>query len=154
LRRLRKIVLQRRNFDRHSLDERTLCADGSDRMVTMRKFLIFAAPLMLLPLGSCDSKPKTQQSASAPVSAASPARDETGPGTEHGTIEVHVPAGVVGGDYWIYVDGHLAGGPPHDSIVTQSPDARLVPIATFEGGHFAATNGWDIWGPKGVVLES
>jgi hypothetical protein len=58
-----------------------------------------------------------------------------------GTIKVWMPAGMVGADYWIYVDGHVVGGPPHEAVPRDT-----VVVKT--------SDGWQAWGPNGVVLAT
>jgi hypothetical protein len=59
-----------------------------------------------------------------------------------GTLQVWVPAGFIGDDYWIYLDGHLVSAPPHN---TPESTAGLI---------IKNRNGWELWGVKGLILRS
>jgi hypothetical protein len=57
------------------------------------------------------------------VCSALPARAGTAKGGSNnsprsavGTLKVWVPAGVIGDDYWLYVDGKIVSAPPHNSL--------------------------------------
>ena len=58
-----------------------------------------------------------------------------------GTIKIWMPAGMVGADYWIYVDGHVVGGPPHEAL---PHDTVMVKMS----------DGWQAWDRDGVVLAT
>ena len=60
-----------------------------------------------------------------------------------GTLQVWVPTGYIGDDYWVYLDGHLVSAPPHNT--PESPTDLLV---------IKNRNGWELWGVKGRVLRS
>ena len=60
-----------------------------------------------------------------------------------GTLQVWVPAGSIGDDYWIYLDGHIVSAPPHN---TPEPTASLTMVKV--------ASGWQLWGVKGLVLKS
>ncbi|MGH9571517.1 MAG: hypothetical protein ACRD4F_17880 [Candidatus Angelobacter sp.] len=60
-----------------------------------------------------------------------------------GRLTVWVPSGVVGDNYWIYVDGHVVSAPPHNPA---DPGA----------GNFTAVKtkkGWEIWNQHGLILR-
>jgi hypothetical protein len=58
-----------------------------------------------------------------------------------GTIKIWMPAGMVGTDYWIYVDGHVVGAPPHDAVPY---DTIVVKVS----------DGWQAWSASGEVLAT
>jgi hypothetical protein len=91
-----------------------------------------------LALFACGPSAKTPaHGAASPQMAAAAAT--TADTVTAGTIKIMVPAGMVGPDYWIYLDGHLAGGPPHEK-----PAYDTVVVKT--------AGGWQLWGADGVVL--
>lgn len=58
-------------------------------------------------------------------------------------LTVWVPSGVVGNNYWIYVNGHIVSAPPHP---TSDPGS----------GNFTAVKtkkGWEVWNQHGLVLR-
>jgi len=82
------------------------------------------------------------------ASSSQPAAREAVP-AQAGSLKVWVPAGMWapartgGADYWIYVDGHIAGAPPHEAMHAYgSMDIVVV----------KANGGWEIWNAHGKVL--
>jgi len=57
-------------------------------------------------------------------------------------LTVWVPSGVVGNDYWVYVNGHIVSAPPHP-----------VPDQDSDVGAMKNNKGWRLFGPNGVVLQ-
>lgn len=60
-----------------------------------------------------------------------------------GRLTVWVPSGVVGNNYWIYVNGHIVSAPPHHP---SNPGS----------GNFTAVKtkkGWEIWNQHGLILR-
>jgi hypothetical protein len=57
-------------------------------------------------------------------------------------LTVWVPSGVVGSDYWIYVNGHIVSAPPHPTS-----DAGSGVVA------MKSKKGWQIFGQNGLVLK-
>ncbi len=97
--------------------------------------------VIALALAACGPAAKTPaHGAAAPSQAAAPQAADT---ASAGTIKVFVPAGMVGADYWIYVDGHLAGGPPHEAMHPYG-SSNIVVVKT--------SGGWQTWNSNGVVL--
>jgi hypothetical protein len=60
-----------------------------------------------------------------------------------GKLQVWVPAGYIGDDYWLYLDGHLVSAPPHNT-----PESRTNLLG------IKNRNGWEFWGVEGLVLRS
>jgi hypothetical protein len=60
-----------------------------------------------------------------------------------GRLTIWVPSGVIGDNYWIYVNGHVVSAPPHN------PSDR-------GSGNFTAVKtkkGWEIWNQNGLILR-
>ena len=58
-----------------------------------------------------------------------------------GVLRVWVPAGSIGSEYWIYVNGRVMSAPPHASLAEQAVDV-------------STSNGWETWTARGLVLRS
>lgn len=57
-----------------------------------------------------------------------------------GTLKLWVPAGVVGDDYWVYVNGHIVSAPPHGT--RKQPDYSLSHVEHGLGDD--NKEGWDL----------
>ena len=57
-------------------------------------------------------------------------------------LTVWVPSGVVGNNYWIYVNGHILSAPPHPP---SDPDSGFVAVK--------GKKGWEILNQHGLVLR-
>jgi hypothetical protein len=55
-----------------------------------------------------------------------------------GTLAVEVPAGIIGTDYWVYVNKHIVSAPPHDDFASLNP----VQIATPHGYNYVGPDGF------------
>ena len=65
------------------------------------------------------------------------------PKSVSGRLTVWVPSGVVGNNYWIYVNGHIVSAPPHNP---SNPGS----------GNFTAVKtkkGWEVWTQRGLILR-
>ena len=60
-----------------------------------------------------------------------------------GTLQVWVPAGLVGDDYWIYLNGHIVSAPPHHT-----------PESTCGLTMVKVRSGWQLWSARGLMLKS
>jgi hypothetical protein len=60
-----------------------------------------------------------------------------------GTLQVWVPAGLMGDNYWIYLNGHLVSAPPHNAP-TSADDLIMVKVGS----------GWELWNHQGLMLKS
>jgi hypothetical protein len=119
----------------------------------MRSFRGCAVALALAMLSACDFGPKSRNGTPVPSQGNARAVSETGPSTENGNLAIQVPVGAVGGDYWIYVDGHIASGPPHGIAARQNPDIVLAARRSQEPtGEIVGSNGWSIATIDGPVL--
>jgi hypothetical protein len=67
-----------------------------------------------------------------------------------GKLKIFVPVGMVGDDFWIYLNGHLVSSPPHGTPAPGSHDFIQVPL--HKGGINGPANGWEIWGTEGRYL--
>jgi len=67
-----------------------------------------------------------------------------------GKLKIFVPVGMVGDDFWIYLNGKLASAPPHGIPETQDRDYVQVPM--HRGGIHGSPDGWEIWGKEGRYL--
>jgi hypothetical protein len=71
-----------------------------------------------------------------------------------GTLKVWVPAGMIGDDYWIYLNERLKSGPPHGSTDPRSHDFMTVSVGPIgSNGHQESKDGWDIWTSEGLILR-
>jgi hypothetical protein len=68
----------------------------------------------------------------------------SGPSPAMGRLRIWAPAGVVGDNYWIYVNGHLASAPPH---------SNSGPFGSIHATPIQTTDGWHIWKEHGPVLK-
>jgi hypothetical protein len=59
-----------------------------------------------------------------------------------GRLTVWVPSGVVGNNYWIYVNGHIVSAPPHNP---SNPGGNFIAVKTKKG--------WEIWNKHGLILK-
>ena len=73
-----------------------------------------------------------------PVDAAVAAGSSTDPG--QGTLTVWVPTALVGGDYWVYIDGRIASAPPHSN--SAGKNGFIWPSQRHDDDNRAI--GWDI----------
>ena len=65
-----------------------------------------------------------------------------------------MPAGIVGADYWVYVNGRLQSAPPHGPTDPRSSAVMTVAVGGVNGdGSGTPNNGWDIWNRDGLVLR-
>lgn len=88
-----------------------------------------------------------------PASADARHADSNGAlGATLGTLKVWVPAGMIGGDYWIYLNGRLRSAPPHGPA-----DPRSRSIVTIDIGSDSRDPkikyGWDLLTRDGLVLR-
>jgi hypothetical protein len=60
-----------------------------------------------------------------------------------GTLQVWVPAGLIGADYWIYLNGQIVSAPPHNALES-AEDLIMMKVA----------GGWELWNHKGLALKS
>lgn len=65
------------------------------------------------------------------------------PSSAVGVLKIFVPAGVIGDNYWIYLNGHIVSAPPHS---TTDPKQGLVTIRTKDG--------WEIYSKRGLELRT
>ncbi len=77
---------------------------------------------------------------------------QTGPRSAAGKLKIWVPAGMIGDDYWIYLNGRLRSAPP------RGPDPRnqnfiTVPLGNVGSGGNQVREGWEIWTAQGSVLR-
>jgi hypothetical protein len=77
------------------------------------------------------------------TASAGPAETEAvrDPEPASGKLKIWVPVGMVGGDYWIYLDGRIVSAPPH---ATTARDLFLVT---------RVDDGWQIWTQAGLALR-
>jgi hypothetical protein len=59
-----------------------------------------------------------------------------------GTLVVEVPAGIIGTDYWVYVNKHIVSAPPHDDFASLNPVQITTP------------HGYDYFGPDGLIVST
>jgi hypothetical protein len=70
-----------------------------------------------------------------------------------GKLKIWVPAGIIGDDYWIYLDGHLTSAPPHGTTNPRSNAFITVQIGNVgSGGKLTTKIGWDLWTRDGLAL--
>ena len=60
-----------------------------------------------------------------------------------GTLQVWVPAGLIGDDYWIYLNGHIVSAPPHH---TPESTGSLIKMKV--------SSGWELWNAEGLMLKT
>jgi len=106
----------------------------------MRFFPACIAALSLA-LAACDSHNQPQKTAassqSAPVESTSTSAS--------GTIAVWVPAGIIGSDYWIYLNRRIVNAPPHSTDNNISPRNFVL---------VAMPNGFEIFDDRGQQLRA
>jgi hypothetical protein len=105
----------------------------------MRFFPACIAALSLA-LVACDSHDQSQKTASS--SQATPV--ESTSTSASGTIAVWVPAGVVGSDYWIYLNRRIVNAPPHSTENLNPGNFVLV----------RTQNGFEIVNADGLQLRA
>ncbi len=70
-----------------------------------------------------------------------------------GTLKIWVPAGMVGANYWIYLNGHIVSAPRG----TADPGSQsFITVATGKigsDGRRETKDGWEIWTAEGLVLK-
>lgn len=70
-----------------------------------------------------------------------------------GHLDIQVPAGAVGGEYWIYVDGQIASVPPHGTADPQIPGIVVAArLRQDPSGTILGSDGWAIATSDGPVL--
>jgi hypothetical protein len=70
-----------------------------------------------------------------------------------GNLKIWVPAGMIGDDYWIYVNGHLTSAPPHGPAIPKSKDFLTIQSGYVgSGGVMTRRDGWDLWTGDGLAL--
>ena len=82
---------------------------------------------------SCEQKAKES---SPPVQPSSPV----------GVLKIFVPVGVIGDNYWIYLNGHIVSAPPHSTIDPKQGQEGLVRARTKDG--------WEFWSGRGLELKT
>jgi hypothetical protein len=105
----------------------------------MRFFPACIAALSLA-LAACDSHNQPQKTASSSQGAPT----ESASASASGTIAVWVPAGIIGSDYWIYLNRRIVNAPPH-STENLNP-ANFVLVRT--------ENGFEIFNAGGRQLRA
>lgn len=71
-----------------------------------------------------------------------------------GKLKIWVPAGIVGDNYWIYLNGHIVSTPPH--AAEELKHAEVITVATGKlnaDGTRESNDGWDVWNADGLVLR-
>src|SRR5207237_9817161 len=69
-----------------------------------------------------------------------------------GNLKVWVPAGMIGDDYWIYLNGSLRSAPPHGPTDPRSR-SFMTTSASSVGSEPETRYGWDIWTKDGRSEE-
>ncbi|HEY5839683.1 MAG TPA: hypothetical protein VIT19_11655 [Pyrinomonadaceae bacterium] len=69
-----------------------------------------------------------------------------------GKLKVWVPAGIIGDNYWVYINGDLTSAPPHGPTNPRSPYFMTVSASTV-GSQPETRYGWDLFTKDGVVLS-
>jgi hypothetical protein len=104
-------------------------------------FLLGAGAVLLLPGGALQWASR----GNAPTPAQALPASAAGARTAHpitGTLVIRVPAGIIGTQYWVYVNGDIVSAPPHEPFPTFAPDTIVVPL----------DNGMELWNQSGRVL--
>ncbi len=126
------------------------------------KLFSLAAVLLLFTGGgamACYAQGKSEpdfHSLAMPSATAEPprlARASFAAGPAHagfGTLKIFVPVGIVGDDYWIYLNGHLVSAPPHGT--PEGLGHEFTQVQLHKGGITGPPNGWEIWGAQGRYL--
>jgi hypothetical protein len=71
-----------------------------------------------------------------------------------GRLKVWVPAGMVGGDYWIYLNGRIVSAPPHGTTDPKSHSFMTINTGgSGSDGSRESNGGWEIWTAEGRVLK-
>jgi hypothetical protein len=65
-----------------------------------------------------------------------------------GSLKVWVPAGMVGNNYWIYINGRIVDAPPHGTTSPARRDFNVVPLSKGDG-----PTGWAILNAQGLILK-
>ncbi len=97
-------------------------------------------PLAVSPAAENSGEPK-------PPAMSSTGADPAAAGA--GTLKIFVPTGMVGDDYWIYLNGHLVSAPPHG---TPREANDFLQIGMHKGGISGPPSGWELWDQKGLRL--
>jgi hypothetical protein len=69
-----------------------------------------------------------------------------------GNLKIWVPAGMIGDDYWIYVNGRLRSAPPHGPTDPRSRYFMTVSNSSV-GSEPETRYGWDIFTRDGLILS-
>ena len=101
----------------------------------------FVAVLLLLGIGCVNGATRAH-------SQTSPKRHATS--SRAGQLKIFVPVGMIGDDFWLYLNDHLESSPPHGTPEIADRDFIQVPL--HKGGINGPPNGWEIWGTKGRYL--
>jgi len=71
-----------------------------------------------------------------------------------GTFKIWVPAGMIGDNYWIYLNGHIASAPPRGTSDPRNNNLVVVPSGKLDAhGKRTTIDGWELWGANGRVLK-
>jgi hypothetical protein len=71
-----------------------------------------------------------------------------------GRLKVWIPAGMIGRDYWIYVNGHIVSAPPHGPASPKSNEILVVASGRIGSkGNRETMDGWEIWTKQGLILK-
>ena len=71
-----------------------------------------------------------------------------------GTLKVWVPAGMIGDDYWIYLNGRLRSAPPHGPTNPRSSSFITVALGGIgSDGSRKPNEGWELWTRDGLALR-
>ena len=120
--------------------------------IQLRTALAVLIPLLLVAGFFMFDKIKHPVFADIPSASPSPAAENTPAPKENfgtvrpllGTLTIRVPAGIVGTDYWVYVNKHIVSAPPHESLPGGTDKFTQVEIPT----------GMEFWDQNGLAAKS
>jgi hypothetical protein len=104
------------------------------------------------PVQRAEAKATVSTSEARGPATARPEETEAAPDPEpaSGKLKVWVPAGIIGDDYWIYLDGRIASAPPRGTTDPKRRDLVVTQTGTLSHG---TGDGWEIWGRDGMLLR-
>jgi hypothetical protein len=113
-------------------------------VIKLRSLTIAAAFACLAACGPAQKEPAHAAASSSQAAPADAAPAQAGSLKVWVPASMWVPARTGGAHYWIYVDGHIAGGPPHEAMHPYGSSNIVV---------VKSDGGWEITNAQGVVLS-